>query len=132
MIIEIDLGSAFFLHCLLIVQDILSGRAPDDSKTNLWLQNFHIYIGNNLDYEKNATCAGGPFMIVGDKENWYRKGEYSGPKESGDMWNYGAEVWCNLEGQFVTIVFDLTHLSGQPYTMTICSLGLMGVEYKRD
>ena len=28
------------------------------------------------------------------------------------MWNYGAEIWCNLEGRYTTIVADLTELSG--------------------
>ena len=28
------------------------------------------------------------------------------------MWNYGAEIWCNLEGQYISIVADLTDFSG--------------------
>ena len=47
------------------------------------------------------------------------------------MWNYGAEIWCNLEGQYTTIVADLTDLSGQAYEMSICNLGVMGTEYVR-
>ena len=47
------------------------------------------------------------------------------------MWNYGAEIWCNLEGQYTTIVADLTDLSGT-YEMSICNLGVMGTEYVRD
>ena len=47
------------------------------------------------------------------------------------MWNYGVEAWCNLEGQYVTIVADVAHLSTASYEMTICSLGIMGVEYVR-
>ena len=29
-----------------------------------------------------------------------------------DIWNYGRETWCNLEGQYMHIVADLTHLAG--------------------
>ena len=46
------------------------------------------------------------------------------------MWNYGAEIWCNLEGQYTTIVADLAILSGA-YEMSICNLGVMGTEYVR-
>ena len=48
------------------------------------------------------------------------------------MWNYGIEIWCNLEGQYTTIVADLTELSGQTYEMSICNLGVMGTEYVRE
>ena len=32
--------------------------------------------------------------------------------DDGGAWNYGKEVWCNLEGQYTHIVADLTHLAG--------------------
>ena len=47
------------------------------------------------------------------------------------MWNFGVEVWCNVEGQFVTIVADFTEKSGESYELSICSLGIMGAEYVR-
>ena len=49
------------------------------------------------------------------------------------MWNYGKEVWCNLEGRYMHIVADLTHYSGSmdPYLMTLCQLGIMGTKYVR-
>ena len=28
------------------------------------------------------------------------------------FWRYGFEHWCNLEGQYVSIVADLSHLAG--------------------
>ena len=28
------------------------------------------------------------------------------------FWNFGKEVWCNLEGRYMHIVADLSHLSG--------------------
>ena len=46
------------------------------------------------------------------------------------MWTYGIEVWCNMEGQYVHIVADLSHLVG-PYTMSLCSIGVMGASYIR-
>ena len=67
-----------------------------------------------------------------DDPKSYTSGEYTGMSISGDIWNYGIEIWCNLEGLFVTLVADLSHLSGQNYEMSICSLGLMGTEYVRS
>ena len=29
-----------------------------------------------------------------------------------DIWNFGKEVWCNLEGRYMHIVADLAHLAG--------------------
>ena len=60
-------------------------------------------------------------MDVGDSAKSYTSG----------FWNYGVEAWCNLEGQYFTIVADLSSLSGDTYEMTICSLGIFGVEYVR-
>ena len=44
------------------------------------------------------------------------------------MWNYGKEVWCNLEGQYVTLVADLSALSAlnPNYIVSICNFGVMG------
>ena len=49
-----------------------------------------------------------------------------------NIWNYGKEVWCNLEGRFMHIVADLSHLSALSYTMELCSVGIMGTKYTRD
>ena len=43
-----------------------------------------------------------------------------------DVWNFGKEVWCNLEGRYIHIVADLSHLAGQGYNMELCSVGIMG------
>ena len=43
-----------------------------------------------------------------------------------DIWNYGKEVWCNLEGRYMHIVSDLSHLAGQGYSMELCTVGIMG------
>ena len=52
-------------------------------------------------------------------------GWYYDERVGRDVWTYGIEVWCNLEGQYVHIVADLSHLSGS-YTMSLCSVGVMG------
>ena len=56
---------------------------------------------------------------------------YSDAK-SGKLWRYGFEAWCNLEGRFVTLVGDLSHMENQYYEQTLCALGIFGVEYVRD
>ena len=67
-----------------------------------------------------------------DDPNSFTSGAYTGHSVSGDWWNYGIEIWCNLEGQYITMVADLAHLNSQTYEMSICSLGVMGAEYVRD
>ena len=51
----------------------------------------------------------------------------------GKAWTYGKEVWCNLEGRYMHIIADLSHLmtSHSSYKMNLCSLGIMGTEYVR-
>ena len=44
--------------------------------------------------------------------NSYTSGAYTGNGASGNLWNYGIEIWCNLEGQYITMVADLADLSG--------------------
>ena len=48
----------------------------------------------------------------------------------GNVWTYGIEVWCNAKGQYVHIVADLSHLT-PPYTMSVCSVGIMGTSFTR-
>ena len=54
-----------------------------------------MYIGNSPDYKINEKCPDGPFMKVNEGK-YFTSGEYVGKK--GDLWNYGVETWCNLEG----------------------------------
>ena len=37
----------------------------------------------------------------------------------GKAWAYGKEVWCNLEGRYMHVIADLSHLTGS-YTMSLC------------
>ena len=32
-----------------------------------------------------------------------------------DFWKYGAEIWCNMEGQYVHFVGDLSHHASDAY-----------------
>lgn len=56
---------------------------------------------------------------------------YSTSDSGEQLWRYGFEAWCNLEGQYLHIVANLTDLAGQDYEMSICSIGIMGTEYDR-
>ena len=48
------------------------------------------------------------------------------------IWPFGAEHWCNLEGAYIHIVSDMSHLAGEDYETSICSLGVIGTRYVRD
>jgi len=47
------------------------------------------------------------------------------------MWRYGKEAWCNLEGRYIHIIANLTHLA-PPYEMTICTFAVFGTQYVRN
>ena len=47
------------------------------------------------------------------------------------IWPFGAEHWCNLEGAYIHIVSDMSHLAGEDYETSICSLGVIGTRYVR-
>ena len=72
MVISFNLPKSFFIHCLLIVQDLYDGVHTNDSVSsiNTWLQNFEIYIGDDTDYIKNTKCPGGPFMDSNDSNSY--------------------------------------------------------------
>ena len=69
-------------------------------------------------------------MQINDSAN-YHSYTWTGSTYN-DIWNYGKEVWCNLEGRYMHIVSDLSHLAGQDYSMELCSVGIMGTQYVRD
>ena len=53
---------------------------------------------------------------------------------TGMNWTYGGEHWCNLEGSYLHIVSDMSHLadSSNNFIASICSLGVMGTKYERE
>ena len=69
-------------------------------------------------------------MQTNDHSNYHSYTRYSTLHT--DIWNYGKEVWCNLEGRYMHIIADLSHLAGQGYEMQLCSVGIMGTKYIRD
>ena len=51
-----------------------------------------------------------------------------------DVWTNGAEAWCNLEGQYLSIISDMSDrwASDASYAIHLCSVGIMGTSYVRD
>ena len=74
-------------------------------------------------------------MRVSDQSSYtvasYKAIETSQTYDNASWWNYGREIWCNLEGQYTTIVADLTSLTGA-YEMSLCNVSIMGTQYVRD
>ena len=64
------------------------------------------------------------FSIITQKDS-------SGNPLTVNAWKYGVELWCNMEGRYTTIVADFSSLSGQDYSMSICTLSVMGTKYTR-
>lgn len=93
MIVSIDLGESFFIHAILIVQDLLSGIAPPEGLDSQWLQNFEIHIGESSDYRDNPKCSGGPFMRKDDPNS------FTQAQGKPRYWKFGVELWCGMEGQ---------------------------------
>ena len=75
MIIKIDLRKPYFVHAMLIIQDLFDGFIPSHhNNINQFLQNLQFYIGNNEDYFLNPICPGGPYMVVDDYSKSYTSG----------------------------------------------------------
>ena len=68
-------------------------------------------------------------MQTNDSANYHT---WTANNNDNDVWNFGKEVWCNLEGQYMHIVADLSHLAGQDYNVELCTVGIMGTQYIRD
>ena len=68
-------------------------------------------------------------MQTNDQSNYHSFTRFSSTYTN--IWNYGKEVWCNLEGRYMHIIADLSDLAGQGYEMILCSVGIMGTQYVR-
>ena len=78
------------------MQDLYGGALPSEhTNLNERVQNYNVHIGDDPDYTKNPQCAGGPFMRTDDPNSY---STLSNTIPDTQMWNYGAEIWCNLEG----------------------------------
>ena len=49
-------------------------------------------------------------MRTDDSANYHSWTSYGSTKNN--VWNYGKEVWCNLEGRYMHIVADLAQYAG--------------------
>ena len=69
-----------------------------------------------------------------DDENSYTQATYEdydgNQKSTSHWWKYGKEIWCNMQGQYTTIVADLSGLTGD-YEMSLCNVAIMGTQYER-
>ena len=117
------------VNAIVIAQDFFNGFSDDSSlNPSKSFQNFHLYIGNTPDPTKSQQCPGGPFMTL---DAW-SDGWYKDRRTSTDVWTFGIEKWCNMEGQYVHIVADLSHLVTTTYEMSLCSVGIMGTSFERS
>ena len=109
---------SYFQHAILIVEDLSNKwTVPDMKDPKFRFQNFDVFVGNDPDYTKNTACPGGPFQNPENVAQSFTSVSYNYPNSSKkdtdeDMWNHGAEIWCNLEGQYTHIVADLSGLNG--------------------
>ena len=70
MKVVIDLQKTYFIHAILMVDDVTDGFAwseNDSGVTKDFLQNVQIYIGDDSEIaSNNEICLGGPFLDVND------------------------------------------------------------------
>ena len=90
------------MHAVVVVMQIPS------SFTDLTTEfhNFEVHVGNNVNYEHNQTCDGGPWL-VGDPSS-SNAGLVEDPHTSSNTWGWGKEVWCNMQGKYVHLVADMS------------------------
>ena len=72
------------------------------------LESYRIFVGHSDNYKDNTECKGGPYMS---------------PEEPT---TYGAETWCNLAGQYVSIIRDFSMDSYEYKSFNICELDILG------
>ena len=50
------------------------------------------------------------------------------------QFQFGKEVWCNLEGRYMSIVANFTDVDSTDtdYTISLCHVAVMGTEYIRN
>lgn len=79
-------------------------------RKNMMLWGFSIYIGDYPNYKHNALCPGSPFLPDGDTLSHS---------------DIGLEIWCNLEGQYISVVRDYSDHSTM-VSITLCDLAIFG------
>lgn len=76
------------MNAILVVQDVYAYSITVTELRTKRFKHFDIYIGNSATYSENPKCANGPFSKTDSTDSF--------DSESG--WNFGAEIWCNMEG----------------------------------
>ena len=92
------------------------------------LQNVEIYIGEDLNWRNNPKCPGGPFLNFDATSAEY--GYRYDPFKNVNIWKHGKEAWCNMQGQYTTIVATFTEEIDYP--PALCTVGIFGTNYVRD
>lgn len=131
LVLGFDLRKSMMVHAVLVMQDHYGGQSNSHTTETEYVQNFSLFIGDSQDWRENTMCPGSPFMkYEAGSDGWYydERTQFHTP---GYVWAYGKEAWCNTSGQYVHFVADLKHLA-KPYTMSICSVGVMGASYVRS
>lgn len=140
-VLGIDLQHYSMVNAMLVIQNLYDiNNANDTTEEWKYFQNFEIYIGgDSSSYSKNSKCAGGPHMYRapyssndhGSDNGWYYDHYYTNPSSNVWFWRYGAEIWCNLPGQYVFIVADWSPVFEEfgKYETGLCSLGVMGTQW---
>ena len=54
-----------------------------------------------------------------DSDSWY----YDGYARA-TSWTWGKEVWCNLEGRYMHLIANLSHLLESPYSFSSYRMAL--------
>ena len=69
------------MHAVTHAADLFHSKAWLHTDVEEFFQNYEIYIGNDSDYNKNAKCAGGPFLRI-DDPNSFVYNEYAAQEGS--------------------------------------------------
>lgn len=145
LVLTFKFDSRVFVHAVLAIgslkiAEVYSGdysnnmnRPTPGALDNLALfSDFNIYIGASEDWRLNTACAGGPFLRRDSPES-YDTVTYDG--EARSFFKFGHEEFCNLPGQYVSIVQNVSRYKDDPtfnsQSIQICTVGIHGTSYER-
>ena len=119
----------YFVHSVLLVQDVGSGILGSTSTENLdkkYATQWDVHIGDSPDWRDNPKCTLTPLLAADYRDstkNW-SEGVYEGTEVPA----YGFVKYCNMSGQYVTFVAH-----GVPsISITVCTVSINGNRYIRD
>jgi len=70
-------------------------------------------------------------MTLSDSDSYVDVDRYG---IDGKQFRFGEEVWCNLEGRYMSIVANFTDVESwweTDYDISLCHVAIMGTEYIR-